>query len=189
MVRTALAADRRSVAEVIVATAEEIAAANHRHQPLIAGARHGRALLDGDVRAFAGIEDLYGDPWAAASVVEDIGSFHREIDRELAVEELNRALASYDALGAEWDSARVRHKLRQLGVRRRHWNHETRSESGWGSLTGTEEKVARLVAHGLTNRQVAAELFVSPHTVGFHLRQIYRKLAIQSRVDLARIAP
>jgi len=48
--------------------------------------------------------------------------------------------------------------------------------------------VARLVASGLTNRQVASELFVSPHTVGFHLRQIYRKLSIQSRVDLARMA-
>jgi DNA-binding CsgD family transcriptional regulator len=83
----------------------------------------------------------------------------------------------------------VRSRLRQLGIRRRHWHHVPRPATGWGSLTGTEEKVARLVAHGLTNRQVAGELFVSPHTVGFHLRQIYRKLAIQSRVDLARIAP
>ncbi|WP_211768407.1 helix-turn-helix transcriptional regulator [Kutzneria sp. CA-103260] len=188
-VRTALAADQRRTAELMVATAEEIAAANRDHGVVAAAARHCRALLDGDVQAFAGIEDLYGDPWAAASVIEDIGSLHCDTDREQAVEELNRALASYDELGAEWDSARIRHKLRQLGVRRRHWSHEARSEAGWGSLTGTEEKVARLVARGLTNRQVASELFISPHTVGFHLRQIYRKLSIQSRVDLARIAP
>jgi DNA-binding CsgD family transcriptional regulator len=186
-VRTALAADEREIAELIVATAEEVASANRGHDTVVAAARHGQALLDGDVTALAGLAELYGDPWAAASVAEDIGSL--QSDREQAVVGLNRALARYDQLGAEWDSARVRRRLRQLGVRRRHWNHEARPETGWASLTGTEEKVARRVARGLTNRQVASELFVSPHTVGFHLRQIYRKLSIQSRVDLARIAP
>jgi DNA-binding NarL/FixJ family response regulator len=47
--------------------------------------------------------------------------------------------------------------------------------------------VSGLVAQGLTNQQVAAEMFLSTHTVAFHLRQIYRKLDIGSRVDLARI--
>ncbi|MFB9902326.1 helix-turn-helix transcriptional regulator [Allokutzneria oryzae] len=188
-VRTALAADEREIAELIVTTAEEIAADNGAHPTVVAAARHGRALLDGDVKALAGLAELYGDPWAAASVSEDIGALQCETDRDQAIAELNTAMAAYDELGAEWDSARVRRRLRRLGVRRRHWNHETRPETGWGSLTGTEEKVARLVARGLTNRQVASELFVSPHTVGFHLRQIYRKLTIQSRVDLARIAP
>jgi DNA-binding CsgD family transcriptional regulator len=188
-VRTALAADERDIAELVVATAEEIASGNRSYDTVVAAARHGRALLDGDVVALAGLEELYGDPWAAASVIEDVGSLHRETEREQAVAGLSRAMAIYDELGAEWDSARVRRKLRQLGVRRRHWNHEARPEAGWNSLTGTEEKVARLVARGLTNRQVASELFISPHTVGFHLRQIYRKLSIQSRVDLARIAP
>ena len=51
------------------------------------------------------------------------------------------------------------------------------------------EEVARLAAGGLTNRQVARELFISPHTVGFHMRQIYRKLDIRSRVYLARVVP
>ena len=46
--------------------------------------------------------------------------------------------------------------------------------------------VARLVAEGLTNAQVAAELYLSPHTVDFHLRQIYRKLNIRTRVQLTR---
>jgi transcriptional regulator of acetoin/glycerol metabolism/DNA-binding CsgD family transcriptional regulator len=54
-------------------------------------------------------------------------------------------------------------------------------------LTASERKVAEHVAAGLTNRETAAELFISPHTVDYHLRQIYRKLGIQSRVDLARI--
>jgi transcriptional regulator of acetoin/glycerol metabolism/DNA-binding CsgD family transcriptional regulator len=59
--------------------------------------------------------------------------------------------------------------------------------SGATSLTPTELSVARLVAEGLTNRQVAASLYLSPHTVGFHLRQVFRKLEISSRVELARM--
>jgi DNA-binding NarL/FixJ family response regulator len=48
--------------------------------------------------------------------------------------------------------------------------------------------VAELVIDGLTNRGVGAQLFLSPHTIDFHLRQIYRKLGIRSRVELARLA-
>jgi DNA-binding CsgD family transcriptional regulator len=56
----------------------------------------------------------------------------------------------------------------------------------WDALTGTERTVAELVAQGLTNREVAARIFVSPHTVSFHLRKVFRKLGIRSRVDLTR---
>jgi DNA-binding CsgD family transcriptional regulator len=58
---------------------------------------------------------------------------------------------------------------------------------GWESLTDTEHSVIDLVALGLTNREAAERLFVSPHTVGFHLRSIYRKLGVGSRVDLTRV--
>jgi DNA-binding CsgD family transcriptional regulator len=56
----------------------------------------------------------------------------------------------------------------------------------WDALTCTERTVAELVAQGLTNREVAARIFLSPHTVSFHLRKVYRKLGIRSRVDLTR---
>ena len=59
---------------------------------------------------------------------------------------------------------------------------------GWGSLTETELSVTGLVAEGLTNAQVAERLFVSRYTVDFHLRAIFRKLDVRSRVDLTRIA-
>jgi DNA-binding CsgD family transcriptional regulator len=59
---------------------------------------------------------------------------------------------------------------------------------GWADLTNTQRMVAELVIDGLTNRGVGAQLFLSPHTVDFHLRQIYRKLGIRSRVELARLA-
>jgi len=59
---------------------------------------------------------------------------------------------------------------------------------GWEDLTGTQRMVAELVIDGLTNRGVGAQLFLSPHTIDFHLRQIYRKLGVRSRVELARLA-
>lgn len=57
---------------------------------------------------------------------------------------------------------------------------------GWDSLTQTEAGVIDLVSEGLTNREIAARLFLSAHTVGFHLRQIFRKLDVNSRVELTR---
>jgi DNA-binding CsgD family transcriptional regulator len=59
---------------------------------------------------------------------------------------------------------------------------------GWTDLTGTQRLVAELVVDGLTNRDAGARLFLSPHTIDFHLRQIYRKLGVRSRVELARLA-
>ena len=59
---------------------------------------------------------------------------------------------------------------------------------GWESLTDTERSVMELVSQGLTNREAAERLFLSHHTVGFHLRSIYRKLDVNSRVDLTRLA-
>jgi len=59
---------------------------------------------------------------------------------------------------------------------------------GWADLTDTQRMVAELVIDGLTNRGAGARLFLSPHTIDFHLRQIYRKLGIRSRVELARLA-
>jgi DNA-binding CsgD family transcriptional regulator len=57
---------------------------------------------------------------------------------------------------------------------------------GWASLTETERKVAEIIAEGVTNREAAARLYLSPHTIDYHLRQIFRKLGISSRVELAR---
>jgi DNA-binding CsgD family transcriptional regulator len=62
-----------------------------------------------------------------------------------------------------------------------------RPRFGWASLTATELSIADLVAEGMTNRQVAAKLYLSPHTVGFHMRQVFRKLEISSRVELTRL--
>ncbi|HEY3556993.1 MAG TPA: LuxR C-terminal-related transcriptional regulator [Kribbella sp.] len=61
-------------------------------------------------------------------------------------------------------------------------------QTAWARMTDSERSVAELVAAGLTNREAAAKLFISPHTVDYHLRHIFRKLGIDSRIQLARIA-
>jgi DNA-binding CsgD family transcriptional regulator len=71
--------------------------------------------------------------------------------------------------------------------RRSHGSKPLRPTFGWESLTEAEYSVTELVAGGLTNREVAARLFLSPHTVDSHLRHIFRKLDINSRVDLVRM--
>jgi transcriptional regulator of acetoin/glycerol metabolism/DNA-binding CsgD family transcriptional regulator len=58
--------------------------------------------------------------------------------------------------------------------------------TGWESLTETERSIAGLVSEGRTNRQIAAATFLSPHTVGYHLRHIFYKLGVSSRVELTR---
>jgi len=59
--------------------------------------------------------------------------------------------------------------------------------TGWDSLTLTERSIAMVVAEGVTNREAAARLYLSRHTVDYHLRQIFRKLGVASRVELTRL--
>ena len=61
------------------------------------------------------------------------------------------------------------------------------SES-WDSLTEAERRIARLVASGLTNKLIAEQLSLSPHTVDAHLKHIFTKLGIHSRVELTVMA-
>jgi DNA-binding CsgD family transcriptional regulator len=63
----------------------------------------------------------------------------------------------------------------------------TRKDFGWHSLTDAELAVAAQVSKGMTNREAAAHLYLSPHTIDFHLRQLFRKLDINSRVELTRV--
>ena len=61
-----------------------------------------------------------------------------------------------------------------------------RPVEGWPAVTNTERQVALLVAEGLTNAQVGQRMFLSRHTIDFHLRQIFRKLNVHSRVAMTR---
>nr|AHE14859.1 RebR-like transcriptional regulator [uncultured bacterium] len=150
---------------------------------------HARGVHDRDRVALERAARRHVDVWSHASAAEDLAVLLAPGERAAAIERLDEALAAYRAAGAERDAARVRRRLRGLGVRRRHWRNADRPASGWDSLTETERNVATLVLQGLTNKQVAAQMFLSPHTVGFHLRQIFRKLGIHSRTELTRFDP
>ncbi|MCG5218130.1 LuxR family transcriptional regulator [Streptosporangium sp. KLBMP 9127] len=189
MVRIALAADDRPAAVAVIAAAEALSRANPGFPALVASAAHARGLLDGDCDALAQAAEQTEDVWAEASATEDLGvALFAAGRREDAIGSLDRALAIYDDTGSARDSARVRQRLRGMGVRRQHWSYTERPVFGWDSLTETEHNVSLLVADGWTNRQVADQMFLSVHTVAFHLRHVYRKLHINSRVELARLA-
>ena len=98
---------------------------------------------------------------------------------------LAEALERYEQAGADAWAARVRARLRALGVRQGARGSRHRPAGGWGSLTATERSVSLLVAEGLTNGAVARRLYISPHTVNTHLRHVFAKLGVSNRVALA----
>jgi len=123
-----------------------------------------------------------------AAAWEDLGLAHqRQGTADSGIDELTQALVLFARAGAARDAARLRSRLRALGVRRRVASAE-KPATGWAAMTKSELAVAQLVATGLTNREIAERLFVSPHTVNTHLRQVFAKLEVKSRVDLTRLA-
>jgi len=190
IVRTSLAAGDEKLATVAAEAAARHAAANPGLAASGAAARHAQGLLDRDLAALAASAREHSDPWARASAAEDLGILLQQRgQREEAVDALTSALTLYSQLGACRDEARVRSRLRELGIRRRHWGVSSadRTGEGWHGLTGTEQAIACLVAEGLNNNQIAARMYISTHTVAHHLRQAFRRIGISSRIELARI--
>jgi DNA-binding CsgD family transcriptional regulator len=105
-----------------------------------------------------------------------------------AVPRWEEALAQYERLGADRDIARVLAQLRAAGIKRGARRPHVRAKEGWESLTETEHKVVGLVAQRLSNQEVADRLYISRHTVESHLKHIYRKLGLSSRLELAALA-
>ena len=187
LVRTALAAGDHALATRTVATIETLASPDTPATG--AAAAHARGLLTKDRDSLAYAAAYHADLWARASAAEDLAVLDaRGKARNEAVRRLNEALVGYGKTGATADLARVRARLRDLGIRRRHWETSSgKPVDGWESLTDTERTVAGVIAEGLTNQQAADRLYISTHTVAHHLRQAFRKLSIGSRVELARI--
>jgi DNA-binding CsgD family transcriptional regulator len=108
------------------------------------------------------------------------GEFLRRARRRVdAREQLRAAQALFEDLGAAPLADRARQELRASGETARR-----RDASGAETLTPQERQVAAVVRQGLSNREVAAQLFVSPRTVDFHLRNIFSKLGVASRGEL-----
>ncbi len=103
---------------------------------------------------------------------------HRARRRADARVQLRAAADAFDGLGAIPWAALARAELRAAGGRRRR-------KLDADGMTAQEERIARAAASGATTRQIAADLFLSPKTVEFHLRNAYRKLGVKSRGELA----
>lgn len=186
LVRTALEAGRRREAAATVAKAERRADLNPGVPFFAAVAAHTRGLLDENVEAVERAVVILREidrPLSLAAALEDAGRLLMESDREAAAEHLAKAEAAYAEAGAGNAVARVRRLLGSAGRRR---VKRRRAAQGWDALTPAEQRVASLVAEGASNRQAAEQLFLSPATVGTHLMHAFRKLGVNSRVELAR---
>jgi DNA-binding CsgD family transcriptional regulator len=120
------------------------------------------------------------DPFQHARTLLALGRTQRRAKRRGAARAtLNDALAAFDRLGAPLWAEQTRAELARIGGR----------ASSRDELTGAEHRIAELVAQGHTNREVAAELFLTVHSVETALTRVYRKLGVRSRAELARHYP
>jgi DNA-binding CsgD family transcriptional regulator/tetratricopeptide (TPR) repeat protein len=186
LAETLIALGRVGEAETVVARLEASAAG--RDRPWAGGtAARGRALLAasaGDLEraieaAGHSIAELEraGQPFEAARSRLVLGISHRRAKQKRSARAaLERARDDFLELGARAWADRAEAEIGRIGGR----------VSAGGELTATEQRIAELVAAGRTNREVAAVLVVAERTVESALTQIYRKLDIRSRTELAR---
>ena len=106
----------------------------------------------------------------------------RERRRVDAGEQLRTALEMFTSMGTEAFAGRAEGELMATGERTRKRSVETRDE-----LTAQEAQVARLARDGLSNPEIGERLFISPHTVAYHLRKVFSKLDISSRNQLDQV--
>jgi DNA-binding CsgD family transcriptional regulator len=159
--------------------------------PLFTGvAGYARGILERDAHALLAAADVLHSssrPLFYAAAAEDAGAELAHADHpDETLDQLNAAFDTYLHHEALADARRVGRELRRLGVDRRIVSHP-RAKTGWDSLTDSELKVVNLIAQGVTNRSVATQLHLSPHTVKTYLRNAFAKLGINSRVQLTQL--
>jgi DNA-binding NarL/FixJ family response regulator len=115
-------------------------------------------------------------PFERARTQLELGALRRRLrQKNVAAADIGSALNEFERLNTPLWAARAGRELARVTV-----------QSSGAGLTTTEQRVAELVADGLSNRAVASALLISPKTVGAHLANIYRKLDVHSRTELAR---
>lgn len=188
LIRLARRTGEASAAETAVAAARQLAQRNPDITSLSAGAVHAEGVLRSERQALCDAAEKYrsaGRPLAEANALEDAAWVERkEGNEDRAATLLRLAFDACRRSGARRDAARILGRLRCLAGPRRSSCDE--SASAWNSLTEAEMRVVQVIAEGLTNREAASRLFLSPHTVDSHLRHVFTKLGINSRVELTR---
>jgi DNA-binding CsgD family transcriptional regulator len=183
----ALALGEEARARVLAAEQLEIARAAAAPRPLALALRTAAAVGGGDplellAEARAVLDDGEARLERAHVLVELGGAMRRARRRRDCQEPLREALQLADSMGARALAETALEELRATGARPRR-----AAFSGVDSLTPAELRVARLAAEGLTNREIAQELFVTAKTVQTHLSSVYRKLDAGSRQELPRL--
>ncbi len=110
-----------------------------------------------------------------------------QADYDAALDSCREALGEL-AFDAAWKSGATLSIDEAIAYAQRGHGKRKRPSAGWESLTPTETDVVRLVRDGLTNKDIAARLLISPRTVQTHLTHVYTKLGLASRVHLVREA-
>jgi DNA-binding CsgD family transcriptional regulator len=162
--------------------------ANGPAAPLLPLVARCDALLDGgDAEGrFEEALELHGrfpNPFDRARTELLYGEHLRRRGRRVeARAQLRAALTTFEGAGAEGWAERARAELRASGETARRGDVASRDE-----LTPQEQRIAELVSTGASNRDVGAQLFLSPKTVEYHLRKVFVKLGVSSRIELARV--
>ncbi|WBB50434.1 AAA family ATPase [Verrucosispora sp. WMMA2044] len=189
LVRMARKAGLAAEAERAVRIARSLADRYPEAESLTAGADHAEGLLRGDFAAMHRAVEHYrrsGRRLAAGVALEDTAKEEQNArNQPEAARLLESAFDIYEQCGARRDASRVQAKLRYLGLPARSPGAD-RPTSGWESLTTAELRVVRAIVDGRTNREAATMLFLSPHTVDSHLRRVFAKLGIRTRVELTK---
>jgi DNA-binding CsgD family transcriptional regulator len=189
LIRLALDSGDRRLAAKIADRVSRVATEMPQAPTIAAVSAHSQALVDGNMQGLEHAAAAHRDLWCAGLAAEDLAV--RQLERgekaHSAGQWLESALRRFTALGASRDIERVRKRLKQFSVRQTVGRASPSDQ--WKDLTQVQRKVARLVSQGLNNRQIAESIHISPHTVNYHLRRIYQRLDISSRVELARITP
>jgi ATP/maltotriose-dependent transcriptional regulator MalT len=149
-----------------------------------------RALLSPDWRThFAAALSLHatsGRPWESARTHLAFGErLRRERHKTEARAQLRTAAEIFERLGAEPWARRARAELRAAGEQPA--AAPPARGDALAALSPQELQIVRLVAAGLTNREIGAQLFISPKTVSYHLYRAFPKLNVASRTQLARL--
>ncbi len=124
----------------------------------------------------------HAEPFERARTELAYGEFLRRVRRRTDARiQLRAALATFEGLNTPLWADRARAELEATGITAR-----KRDPSTLDTLTPQELRIAKLVATGASNRDVAAQLFLSPKTVEYHLRKVFLKLGVSSRIELVR---